>query len=75
MLNEFGGLKKALSKFETGMWEVDCEISLRKGVEKVNQKKDDARYLSDSDDDKSLEEITNGVIIYEWDLEVRLYKS
>ena len=58
------------------MWEVDCEICLRKGVEKVNQKKDDGRYLSDSDDDnKSLEEITNGVIIYEWDLEVGLYKS
>ncbi len=44
---------------------------MRKGVETINQKTDVFdESLSGSEDDKSLEEIPNGVIIYEWDLEV-----
>ena len=44
---------------------------MRKGVEIIIQKTDVFdKSLSVSEDDKSLEEIPNGVIIYEWDLEV-----
>ena len=69
LLKDYGELKRAINSYQTGVWGIDCEISFKK-VEDTKMIMTTGLDDSIKYSEKEYKKIKNGLIIYEWDLEV-----